>query len=322
MEVQHICVYGLGGIGGSVGGLLAHKIAGEPDCGVDISFIARGEHLRSIRENGLQLHLPNNVVLISKPTFISSAMTDVPAPDIVFVGVKAYDSSNVAQELQSSINDHTVIIPLLNGFDIYQRMRRFLTKGYISPTSIYFGGRKFAPGKVKLALPGTVFYGNDPELGKIGDDVISTITKLFEGTPLTFRYLEDPYQTIWMKYILNIGLNLVMAYSGKVLGEILVDPRLKQMFVDIMEEATEIARTQYPSLPQDTVTKLMGMAEKFPCQTKSSFAVDIESNAPHYEGEIFGDAIISLGKKVGKPVTTIQTIYQNIQDKPARNNEG
>ncbi|AHM56090.1 hypothetical protein EAL2_c07900 [Peptoclostridium acidaminophilum DSM 3953] len=42
-------VIGAGGTGASIGGFLAYK-------GKDVTFIARGEHLKALRQNGLLLH--------------------------------------------------------------------------------------------------------------------------------------------------------------------------------------------------------------------------------------------------------------------------
>ena len=46
-----IAVMGAGGIGGCFGGLLAKR-------GLDVTLIARGDHLRAIRQNGLQVIQP------------------------------------------------------------------------------------------------------------------------------------------------------------------------------------------------------------------------------------------------------------------------
>ena len=51
MSFKSICVYGAGALGGAIAAKLA--AAGN---GVTISAVARGAHLKSIRENGLKLY--------------------------------------------------------------------------------------------------------------------------------------------------------------------------------------------------------------------------------------------------------------------------
>jgi len=57
---MRIAVYGTGGAGGFFGAQLAR--AGE-----DVVFIARGEHLRAIRSEGLHLKTPAGEILLIFP---------------------------------------------------------------------------------------------------------------------------------------------------------------------------------------------------------------------------------------------------------------
>lgn len=50
-----ICVFGAG----AIGGWLAGNLAGS---GIDVSVVARGEHLRAIRSDGLTVETPNSSV--------------------------------------------------------------------------------------------------------------------------------------------------------------------------------------------------------------------------------------------------------------------
>jgi 2-dehydropantoate 2-reductase len=54
---MRIVVFGTGGAGGYFGGRLA--AAGE-----DVTFIARGEHLRAIRDRGLRIQSPTGELVI------------------------------------------------------------------------------------------------------------------------------------------------------------------------------------------------------------------------------------------------------------------
>jgi hypothetical protein len=42
---------GMGGVGGYFGGVMAHHFQGQNE--IEIAFLARGEHLKTIREKGL-----------------------------------------------------------------------------------------------------------------------------------------------------------------------------------------------------------------------------------------------------------------------------
>ncbi len=59
---MRIAVFGTGGVGGYYGGRLA-------EAGVDVVFIARGEHLEVIRERGLKVESTKQMI---RPRLVSS----------------------------------------------------------------------------------------------------------------------------------------------------------------------------------------------------------------------------------------------------------
>ncbi len=69
--------------------------------------------------------------------------------DVCYICVKQYDLENVLKNLVTKINDSTIIIPLLNGIDIYDRVRKIITKGYVLPACVYVGTHIKQPGVVE-----------------------------------------------------------------------------------------------------------------------------------------------------------------------------
>ena len=154
---MNICIYGIGGIGGAIGGLLCNFAKTQKD--VNVYFVSRGKHLDEIRNNGLQLQLSDNKLLCCNPKGIDGDITKIPKPDVIFICVKSYDLHESISEISKISNQATIIIPLLNGFDIYERIRSKLENGFVLPACIYLGGRKIAHGKCALfGPPGMLFF--------------------------------------------------------------------------------------------------------------------------------------------------------------------
>jgi 2-dehydropantoate 2-reductase len=80
---MRIAVYGAGGVGGYFGGRLAQA-------GADVHLIARGDHLRALREHGLKVRSVNGDFEVPAPA------TDDPAAvgrcDFVLFCVKTFDT--------------------------------------------------------------------------------------------------------------------------------------------------------------------------------------------------------------------------------------
>ena len=98
-----IAVYGAGGVGGYFGGRLAES-------GQDVTFIARGVHLDAIRHDGLQVASPKGDFVVH-PAAATDDPSKVGLVDLVLVGVKAGQISDIGSDLRSMIGPETVVVP-------------------------------------------------------------------------------------------------------------------------------------------------------------------------------------------------------------------
>lgn len=89
---MRLVVFGTGGAGGYFGGRLAN--AGE-----DVTFIARGEHLRALRDDGLRIQTPTGEIAI-RPAQATEDVAQVGEVDAVLVGVKAWQVTDAALALR------------------------------------------------------------------------------------------------------------------------------------------------------------------------------------------------------------------------------
>ncbi len=67
---MNILIYGTGGVGGYFGGRIA-------DAGYKVSMIARGEHLKAIQQNGLEVESINGNFRV-KPFLATDDLSKVP----------------------------------------------------------------------------------------------------------------------------------------------------------------------------------------------------------------------------------------------------
>ena len=87
---MRICVFGTGGVGGYFGGLLARS-------GAEVTFIARGEHLRALRARGLTLRTVQDRFTIPAK---AADEPRTPRPvDLVLFCVKSYDTESAGRAL-------------------------------------------------------------------------------------------------------------------------------------------------------------------------------------------------------------------------------
>lgn len=293
-EIKTVWVWGLGGVGGFFGGRIAHYL-NKRDDSRKVYFIARGEHLRQIKEHGLILQ-SNQEKLICHPDDAAEDPVDFPAPDLCLLAVKSYDLEVSVRKINSYINRNTIVLPLLNGLDIYNRVRYTLNTGIVLPACIYITSYIEQPGKVvHNGPPGRILFGNDPRFSDFSPEGLLTFCREID---LDVSLVDDPLPAIWEKYLMVGPFALVTAARGKSFGEVLKDKEDRDCVAAIMQEIILIGQKQGISLDLGLVEKTLASAGRFPYDARSSFQRDLEQGRGKAEGDIFGAALKRMGREV------------------------
>jgi 2-dehydropantoate 2-reductase len=310
MKKLNVCVIGVGGVGGYFGGKLTHTFSLKPDSSVNIFFVARGKHLEAIRQNGLVLKSPEFGSITCQPTLATERINELPEIDIFLICVKGYDLMDVATLMRDRIKQNTVILPLLNGADIQERLRNKIKTGMILPACVYVSSYVEKPGVVvQIGKPGKIIFGRDPEHP---DYTPEELFRLFEKSSIVYEWKDDANPAIWEKYIFIASLGLISARYNRTLGEILEEPSLKEEVIGIMNEIYSIILKRNIGLPDGIVDLSLKKAAMFPRDTQTSLQRDIHQKKGKSELELFGGTIIDLGKKLGIPTPTTQKIYREL----------
>ena len=76
--------------------------------------------------------------IICKPTLVTCDISELPNLDFCLICIKSYDLKNVLIQLSPKIKNNTMISPLLNGVDIYERIRSsIINNGIVFPSYVY-----------------------------------------------------------------------------------------------------------------------------------------------------------------------------------------
>ena len=217
----NIGIIGVGGVGGYFGGKLC-KLTSAP--GVKVYFVARGRHLDEIRTNGLQVSTATEGDWICHPTLATDRIEDLPTLDVCLVCVKSYDLGNVVRQLQSKVSETTAVVPLLNGVDIYERIRKDLRTALVFPACVYIGTHIGTYGKVvQKGGACKILFGKDP---RNHSAVPHLLFDLFDKSGIGYEWSGDVSPLIWTKYVFIAAFGLVTAGFDKTLGQVMESRRL------------------------------------------------------------------------------------------------
>lgn len=291
---MNIGIIGVGGVGGYFGGKLAKRFENSKEN--HIYFLARGEHFKEIKKNGLTLIMNGKDTINCKPYIISDDVKDFPMLDVCLICVKGYHLKNVLENLKVCINEKTEVVPLLNGIDIPHRIHSIIPNALVYPSCVYVGTHIKCPGVVQQ-------NGGDARIvtGQEASNKLEVnkpkFLKLFDEADINYEYTEENYKAIWGKYMFVGPYSIVAAYYDKTLGQINDDPNLVNKVEDIANLILNIAHKEGIDLAESMPKDIIKKAEAFPYDTKTSFQRDFETKVKPVEKETFIDALIILAKK-------------------------
>jgi 2-dehydropantoate 2-reductase len=309
-DLMNIAVIGLGGVGGYFGAKLCRQAESSDD---KVHFIARGAHLAAIVENGLRVKTSEEGEWVCRPTSASLNIEALFDMDLILVCVKSYDLEDVARRLQTVVRPDTIILPLLNGVDIYERMQRVLTTGIIYPACVFVGTHIESPGVISQnGGARKIQFGAHPLQSK---PVPSFIPELFHRAQINFEHVNDPMPSIWSKFVFIAAYGIVTAAYDKPLDEIVSAKPLSDKVRSIMKEVAALAKAQGVILSGDVVELSFQKGADFAPGTKTSLQRDVEKPNAKDERDLFGGTILRMGKALGIPSPVTEEVWSVLEQR-------
>jgi 2-dehydropantoate 2-reductase len=206
-----------------------------------------------------------------------------------------------------------VILPLLNGVDIYERIRKHLTFGIVLPSCVYVGTHIESPGIIyQKGGSCKIHIGKDPQHSVFYPD---SLLSLLKDSSIDFSWEEDINVAIWSKFMFIAAYGLVGAAYEKSLGEILENPEFCHKVKAIMTEIETISKKLNIPLDFDIVETSFLKAKQFPFEAKTSFQRDIELKGKVNESDLFGGTVIKYGELLGVSTSNTQTVFNTLMNR-------
>lgn len=304
-----ISIIGLGGVGGYFGFKLAQTYYTSQD--VAITFVVRNETYNIIKDKGLTLLSAEHPNSTAYPNNLINNLDDLPVSDLLLICVKEYDLEAVCLTIKDKIKEGTIILPVMNGADIYERIRKIILNGIVLPTCVYVASHIKEKACVEhKGKSGKIIFGKDPLHQQfLPDEIVSLLRKA--GIDLEFK--ENTLPDIWTKFFFIASFGLVTARYNKSMGQVNEEHNLKIEATAIMAEIEKIAILKGIKLSETIIQDTFEKAATFPYHTPTSLQLDVQSKKAKNELELFAGTIIKYGKELGVEVPATNKIYEEIK---------
>ncbi len=299
---MRIAVFGTGGVGGYFGGRLA-------EAGEEVIFVARGEHLRVIQTQGLQVDSLAGDFII-QPAQATDDPAQVGPVEVVLVCVKAWQVVEAAQAIRPMVGPETMVVPLQNGVDAPGELAAALGAEHVLGGLCGLIAFVAGPGHIRhTGIEPFVTFG---ELDNHPSERVERLRQAFARTQgVTVTVPPDIQAAMWRKFLLIATWSGVGAITRAPIGVLRSVPETRQLLEQSLQEILEVARARHIALPADVVSQTLAFIDTVPPHGTASMQRDIMAGRPSELASQNG-AVVRLGQEVGVATPLHTFIYHSL----------
>ncbi|MFW3616214.1 2-dehydropantoate 2-reductase [Billgrantia antri] len=292
-------IIGSGGVGGYFGARLA-------EAGEEVTFIARGEHLAAMLNQGLHVRSIKGDVTLPRVQ-----ATDDPAGvgevDCVIVAVKAWQVREAAESIRPLVGPDTLVLPLENGVEAADILAEVLGEAPVLDGLCGILAWREAPGRIRHA-------GVDPfvRFGERDNHSSARTARLkaaFDKARGVSAEIPDDIRVAqWSKFLFICAMSGIGSISRAPIGVTRQVPETRALIQAMLEEIDQVARGHGVAFPSDAVARAMQFIDAMPAESTSSMQRNILAGEPS-ELESQNGAVVRLGRSVGVETPVHALIY-------------
>ncbi len=281
---------------GAVGAAYASRFV---EAGVDLRVVAGPERAQRYRAEP--------TVVNGRP-YRFALLDDDLAADLVIVAVKHPQLGEAIELLRPGVGRDTVVLSLLNGIGSEDRLRAGLPGAHV-PYAICVGIDAVREGRdVRYSSLGRIMFGEatnaDPPT-----PAVSRVAALLALAGIPHVVPADMLHELWWKFLINVGVNQVSALARapyRVLQD--RDQPARQVMIAAQREVIAVANASGVALDPSDLQRWLDVLDGLGPDSYTSMAQDALAGRPT-EVDIFGGAVIELGRRTGVPVPVNTTLY-------------
>lgn len=290
---MRVVVMGTGGVGGYFGGRLAAS-------GTDVTFIARGEHVRAMQASGLKV-LSANGDFVLAPVQATDSPAQAGVADLVMIAVKLWSTEDAVRGIAPMVGPNTTVVSFQNGVIAVDQLLAAYGKERVIGGVANIAALIEAPGVIRHnGTMARLIFG---ELDGKRSERCERFAALCQRAGFDHVLSENIQRAIWEKFVFLASFSGMTSLMRQPIGPIREDPELRQMLRDAISEAVAVGRAKGVDLAPDQVDKSLAWGDGLPAAMVASMRGDLQRG---YRLELpwLSGTVVKLGAELGVPTPT------------------
>lgn len=214
--------------------------------------------------------------------------------DLVIIATKSSGLADALELIAPIVGENTQILPLLNGITSEEvcaarfGWQRVIYGYFIGHTSTRYGNEIKQDGQFRT------FFGE-----RLNHEItprIAAVKELFDRAHIPYKVPENIVDSLWQKFIVNIGMNQATAVLHCTYGHLQSSEVAHRLMVDLMQEAAAVGAAHGIENTDKMVEKAVSLLTTLSAEDGSSMYQDVMSNRPT-EVDIFADTVCEMGMR-------------------------
>ena len=295
-----IAIIGSGGVGGYFGAKLVQA-------GNEVTFLARGEHLKAFKNKGLTVKSILGDFHVD--TFSATdKITKIGKPDLLLLGVKAWQIKEIRDDLKKIIPPESFILPLQNGVLATEELSETIDKSAILGGLCRIISKIESPGVINhFGVKPIIVFG---ELDKSISNRLQNLKKVFDKAEIDSKITENIESELWKKFI-AICVSGLLAITKTTYGELRELKETRKMMIDLLTEIFILSQKIGVQIESDFIDKTVTFIDTFPYDSTSSLTRDVWECRPS-EIEYQNGTVVKLAEKYGVDTPINKFVYNCI----------
>ncbi len=289
VAMKEIMLVGAGSVGGYFGAHLARKNS-------HVSFLLRPKTQAAVARNGLTIRSAIGESFTVRPAS-SSNPQDLPQPDLIILGVKAYDLPEVMDQIEPLLKPDTTILTLQNGVTIEDTLKMRFGRERVVGGVAFIYSKIAEPGVIDHFKKGLVTIG---ELMGLETPRLLEVQALFKEAGIPCFLTEDIRKAKWEKMCWNCVFNPLTVVLNDHVAKALDAPELQPVMATIVREVAAVAMAAHRvPLDDDMPGKVVKWSQELRDIHTSMY--DDWQSARQTEIDELNGYIVKRGKEFGVP---------------------
>lgn len=308
-------IIGAGGVGGALAGFLAKN-------NIDPDVIARGKYLEKLKKEGLDIKSKTHGDFKVKINAFSSDEYNK-APDVIFICTKCYCIDEIIPLLKRISNKNTIIIPLMNGFCVDEKISQKLPYLNILQGCIYIASYKNENNEIiHTSDHCRVFFGlskqNEETFDNAFRDSIDKKLKQIESdlnsSLITAKYSKNIMGDIFTKFSLISPFASCGIYLDVNIGEMQKEgTKAREVFINLLNDLNNIKKALNIKTDCDIIKQNLQALKDYPPSTVSSCYRDFKNNHKSEIETLIFD-VVKLAQKLNIKVSQYEEIADFLKE--------